>query len=164
MTGFALAVWAQSSGGSALVIRINPEAHLNPTSAQISFLVTNPGETVTSAPVTITAWVRSLPNQQIRLTAQPVNLTGPAGAIPPEAIQWNGATTSTTGGASAAVCTSGTFGPDGPRQLIYGWSQSGIAACTITFKLATDLAWPQGAYTGQVGFNLFAQYAVNFVH
>src|ERR1022692_4893876 len=100
MTGFALAVWAQSSGGSALVIRINSEAHLSPSSTRLSFLVTNPGEIATSTPVTITAWVRALPNQQIRLTAQPVNLTGPAGAIPLGTIAWNGTMTGTTGGAT----------------------------------------------------------------
>jgi hypothetical protein len=158
MTGFALAVWAQSSGGSALVIRINPEAHLNLSCAQLSFLVTNPGEIATSAPVTITAWVRALPNQQIRLTALPVNLAGPAGAIPPGTIAWNGTMTSPpTGGATAAACTSGSFGAGGPQQLISGWTQSGIARCTVTFTLATDAAWPQGAYSGQVDFSLLAQ-------
>jgi hypothetical protein len=80
ITGLTLALWAQNSG---LVVQVNPEAHLNPSTAQLSFAVTNPGETVVSAPVTITAWVRSLPNQQIQLTAQPVNLTGLNAAAPP---------------------------------------------------------------------------------
>jgi hypothetical protein len=158
MTGFALAVWAQSSGGSALVIRINPEAHLSPASTRLSFLVPNPAEIAISTPVTITAWVRALPNRQIRLTAQAVNLTGPVGAIPLGTIAWNGTMTSTpTGGAAAAACTSGSFGAGGPKKLISGWTRSGIAVCTVTFTLATDAAWPQGAYSGQVDFSLLAQ-------
>jgi hypothetical protein len=157
VTGCALAVRAQSSRGSALVVQVNPETHLNPSTTQLSFLVTNPGETVVSAPVTISAWVRALPNRQIRLTAQPVNLIGPAGAVPAGAITWNGAMASATEGATAAVCTSGSFGAGGPQQMISGWTQSGIAQCQVTFTLTTDAAWPQGTYSGQIDFSLLAR-------
>jgi hypothetical protein len=60
-------------------------------------------------------------------------------------------------GAAAAVCTGGSFGSGGPQQLIAGWTESGIATCTITFRLATDALWPPGTYSGRIEFSLLAQ-------
>lgn len=153
----ALALWAQNPGGSALLVQVNPEAHLDPPAAQLSFQVTEPGELAASQPVTITAWVRALPNQQIRLTAQPAALNGPGGAVPLSAVLWNGAMLGATGGATAAACTSGDFSSGQPGQMIAGWNQSGIAKCTVTFRLQTETGWPEGLYTGRVELSLLAQ-------
>jgi len=150
-------LWAQHSSGSGIAVQINHEAHLDPTTAQLSFRVMNSGEIAVSEPVTITAWVRSLPNQEILLTAELVTLNGPAGAAPPGAIRWSGVMEHATGGATAANCTSGKFGAGPPKPLITGWSQSGIAKCKVTFTLVTEAEWPQGIYTGQVVLKLIAQ-------
>jgi len=77
ITAFAIAVLAQNSGGSGIIIRINPETHLDSPVVQLSFAVVNPGQIALSKPVTVTAWVRSLDNQLIVLTALPVALIGP---------------------------------------------------------------------------------------
>jgi hypothetical protein len=153
----ALAVSAQSSGSSPLTVQVNPETHLDTPTASLSFTVNNPGQVVTSQPVTITAWVRALPNRQIHLTAQPEALSGPTGAVPAGAIRWNGTMSAATGGATAAACTSGDFSAGGPQQMIANWSQSGIATCTLTFGLVTDAAWPAGTYTGVIDLSVFAR-------
>lgn len=97
------AVQAQNAGSSGLVVQVNPEAHLSPSAATLGFQVTNPGDTVASQPVTVTAWVRSLPNQQIQLTARPVSLTGPSGSVALSALHWNGSVMQATGGGTAAA-------------------------------------------------------------
>ena len=153
----SVAVPAQSSGSVPLMVQVNPEARLETPMASLSFTVDNPGQIATSQPVTIAAFVRALPNQQIHLTAQPVALNGPAGAAPVAAIRWNGTMAAATGGATAAVCTSGDFSTGDPQQLIANWTQSGIARCTVTFGLATEAGWPAGAYTGVIGLSVFAQ-------
>ena len=145
--GLAFSALAQNS---ALVIQINPEAHLDPSTIQLTFPVTNPGEVVTSQPVTVTAWVRALPGQQIHLTAQMSGLTGPS-------LQWQSASGRATGGGTTAVCASGDFSSGQTQQLIQGWTQSGIATCTLTFSLATQSTWQPGTYTGSVALNLSAQ-------
>ena len=66
-----LILQAQNSSSSGLVIQVNPESHLDTPVASLLFQVNSPGEIAYSQPVTITAWVRALPNRQIRLTAQP---------------------------------------------------------------------------------------------
>lgn len=157
MLGLTLVLWAQQPGASALVLRIEPEAHLSPSSAAFSFAVNEPGETVLSAPISITAWVRALPNQQIQLAAQGIRLTGPAGAVPASAVTWSGVMANATAGARAAACTSGSFGATSPWQLIAGWTQSGIATCTVTFSLETAASWARGAYIGEAGFTLLTQ-------
>jgi len=133
--GYAIALPAQNQSGSALEVQVNPEAHLDTPVVPLSFQLDNPGDTVSNQPVTITAWVRSLPGQQIQLAAQVAALTGPSGAVP-------------------AVCTAGDFSAGGLQQLISGWTQSGIAKCTVTFALATGVQWPAGSYTGEVNLSL----------
>jgi hypothetical protein len=151
-SGLALVLWAQSSG--TLVIQVNPEAHLSPSMAVLSFQVTTPGETIASTPVTLTAWVRSLPGQEIRLSARAVSLAGPTGTVAADAIQWIGTMESATAGATAATCTTGGFDQAPLQQLISGWSQSGIARCRVIFSLATQADWPAGAYTAEINFDL----------
>ena len=152
-----VAVLAQSSANSPLMVQVNPEAVLDTPVATLSFTVDNPGQIATSRPVAVTALVRDLPSQQIHLTAQPAALSGPAGPVTSAAIRWSGAMTTATGGAAAAVCTSGDFSAGGPHQMIANWTQSGIATCTITFGLVTDAGWPAGTYTGVIDLSLSAQ-------
>jgi len=153
----AISVFTLSGAGSGLVVQINPEIHLDTPVVPLSFAVDNPGEIAVNQPVTITAWVRSLPDRQIRLTARTATLNGPAGAAPTGAIRWSGSMATATGGATTAVCTSGDFSAGGPQQLIGNWTQSGIAKCTVTFALATDSGWVPGAYTGEVDLSLSTQ-------
>jgi len=152
--GYAIALPAQNQSGSALEVQVNPEAHLDTPVVPLSFQLDNPGDTVSNQPVTITAWVRSLPGQQIQLAAQVAALTGHSGAVPASAIRWSGSMASATGGAVPAVCTAGDFSAGGLQQLISGWTQSGIAKCTVTFALATGVQWPAGSYTGEVNLSL----------
>jgi hypothetical protein len=148
---------ALNSASSALVIQVNPESHLDTPLASLFFQVNNPGEIVYSQPVTITAWVRALPNREIHLTAQPQSLTGPSGAAPPASLTWTAAMTNPTGGAAAASCIAGDFSNSGPQQLIANWTRSGIARCTVTFALATNATWAAGAYSGAVSLTLAAK-------
>jgi len=152
-----LTVTAVAAAGTGLMVQINPEAHLDTPVASVSFNVVNPGQLAYSQPITVTSWVRALPNQQIQLTAQPVALAGPNGAASTATIQWTGTMASATGGATTANCTSGNFGTGGAQQMIGNWSQSGIAKCTITFALATDASWPAGTYSGSINLSLSAQ-------
>jgi len=153
LMGALNALPAQSTG---LVIQINPEAHLNPSSIPLTFTVTSPGEVVVTQPVTVTAWVRALPGQQILLTGQIESLTGP-GSHSSTSISWGGAMGRSTGGAASASCTSGTVSGSSPQPFISGWNLSGIATCQVSFTLPTDTTWAPGTYTGQVMLNLFAQ-------
>ena len=127
----AFCAFALGAGGSALVIQINPEARLTPSSIPLSFAVTNPGQLTLSQSVNITAWVRSLPGQQILVTAQPISVSGPSGPLPPSSISWNGLMSTATGGATTALCTSGAFSGGPAQPLIANWNQSGIATCNL---------------------------------
>jgi len=151
--GFAVAAGAQQTG-SGLVVHIEPEAHLSPLSATLSFTVANPGGIVASDPVAVNAWVRALPGQQILVTALASDIVGPFGRIGRSALAWTGIMQTTTGGAATATCTSGSFEQDRLRQLISNWNQSGIARCTVVFSLTTQPSWPAGAYSGRVDFAL----------
>jgi hypothetical protein len=153
----ALILQAQNSANRGLVIQINPESHLDTPQASLSFQVNNPGEIVYSQPVTVTAWMRALPNRQIQLTAQPQSLAGPSDAAPVASLRWTATMSGATGGATAASCIGGDFGSSGPQQLIENWTQSGIAKCTVTFALATGATWPAGVYSGAVSLILTAK-------
>ncbi len=156
----AVSVFAQGSGGTGLVIRVVPEAHLDTPVATVTFPVANPGQVVYSQPITFTAWVRSLPNQQIQVNAQAVKIQAPDGSTPTgalSAIRWSGSMANATGGAATAVCTSGDFSTGQPQPLIGNWNQSGIAKCSVTFALATDPYWQTGNYTSEIDLSLLVQ-------
>jgi hypothetical protein len=57
LLGAVAAAFGQDSAGTGLVIRVNPEAHLSPSSANLTFLVTKAGEIVVGQPLTVNAWV-----------------------------------------------------------------------------------------------------------
>lgn len=152
ITGIPLAS-AQSTG---LVIKVNPEAHLDISTIPLSFTVNEPGEVVMSQPVTVTAWVRALPGQQIELTAAVDGLDGPV-SVPLTALTWSGAMGRATGGAVTANCTQGTFTEGASQSLISNWNQSGIATCTVSFSLKTDASWTAGTYSGHADLKLSAK-------
>jgi len=156
MACFGLALWG-NSGGSALQVEVKPEAHLYPSSAPLVFQVRVPGETAVSQAVPITAWVRSLAGEQIRLFAQAAFLTGPTGYVDPAAIRWTGSMQRALGGAKAAACTNGAVAAGLPQLLITGFNDSGIAVCGVSFALVTTPDWPSGTYTGRVDLALLIQ-------
>jgi hypothetical protein len=151
------AVAAANSAGTGLVVQVNPEAHLSPSSANLTFRVTQAGEIVAGQPFTVNAWVRALPGQEIRLIARVKSLTGPAGSVPVSSLRWSGSVAKATGGGAAASCTSGTFADSPAESLISGWMRSGIVACDLTFSLATDIGAPTGLYTAAIDLALAAQ-------
>jgi hypothetical protein len=146
----------QNSAGTGLVIQVNPEAHLSPATANLTFRVTQAGEVVAGQPLTVNAWVRSLPGQQIKLIAHVKSLMGPGGSVPVSSLRWSGALSKAAEGGVTASCTSGTFA-DGAESLISGWVRSGIVACDLTFSLATDTSVPTGIYTAEVDLALAAE-------
>jgi len=156
LTG-ATSVSPVSAQSTALVIQINPEAHLDPATIPLSFTVTTPGEVVANQPVTVTAWVRALPGRQIQLTSQIASLTGPDGSHSVTALSWNGIMGRATGGATSASCTSGAVSGNSPQSLISAWNLSGIATCKVSFSLATDASWPAGTYTGLAVLSVFTK-------
>ena len=157
LLGAVAAAFGQNSAGTSFVIHVNPEAHLSPSSANLTFQVTQAGETVTGSPLTVNAWVRSLPSRQIQLIAHVKSLTGPAGSVSVSLLRWTGSVSKATGGGVAASCTSGAFADDLAASLISGWMRSGIVACDLTFSLATDAGGPPGIYTAVVDLDLAAQ-------
>jgi hypothetical protein len=154
LAGSAILQQAQNGGSTGLAIRVMPESHIDPSSLELSFHVHSPGVTAESTPVKLYAWVRSLPNQQIRLTARPQLLTGPAGSAPLSAVRWIGDMERATGGAIAAACNSGAFSGQAPQLLISGWRQSGIAVCNVRFALAAESDWPAGIYNCRIDLSL----------
>jgi hypothetical protein len=152
-----LAAVSLTCGQTALVVRVNPEARLSPSSANLTFQVDQPGQAVVSQPVTVNAWVRAFPGQQIQLMARVVSLTGPAGNVPVSALQWNGSVSNATGGGATASCTSGSFADSGWLPLAAGWMQSGILSCSVTFSLVTGAQSPVGAYGAQIELSLAAR-------
>ena len=141
----AFGLWAQST---SLVIRIQPESHLSPSSIPLSFTVVRPGETIVSEPVEVTGWVRSLPGQSIQLTVQTA-LTGPAGTVSGSRLSWTATQGRATGGGLTSTCTRGSFTGGAIQSLISGWSESGIATCNVSFALTTASDWPTGTYSGR---------------
>ena len=115
------------------------------------------GNIVAAQPLTVNAWVRALPGQQIQLLARVKSLTGPAGNVPASSLRWSGSMAKATGGGVAASCTSGTFADSLAESLISGWTRSGIVACDLTFSLATDIGAPTGIYTTEIDLALAAQ-------
>ena len=154
LTGAASILSAQNTG---LTINVSPEAHLNVTSLPISFTVATPGEVAVSQPVTVSAWVRNLPGQQIQLMAQLDGLTGPSKDVQVSNVSWSGNMDRATGGATVSHCTAGSFAAGSAQSLIAGWNASGIASCSVTFTVKTDASWAPGSYTGHADLKLLVQ-------
>jgi hypothetical protein len=154
----AARVGAQRSATTILVVRVAPEAHLNPSQVTLHFRVSTDGASdITAQTETVAAWVRALPGQRIRLTAGPAILTGPAGAVPGSLIRWSGSAARATSGGQSATCTSGSFEGTAAQDLVAGWQRSGTLTCAVTFSLSDPRSWPPGAYAGVVDLALRAE-------
>jgi len=149
---------AQRSGTATLVLRVNPEARLDPQQVTLNFRVSADGTSdVTSQTTSVGALVRALPGQQIRVTAQLVSLNGPDGPVPVTAVGWAGSTTRATAGGQAATCSSGTFQAGVTQDLVLGWQRSGILTCAVNFALAAPRDLPPGLYSGIVNLAVDTQ-------
>jgi hypothetical protein len=146
---------AQRSGNTTLVVRVTPEAHLMPSQVGLRFR-TSPGGVgdITSQTATISAWVRAVPGQHIRLTASLAQLSDATGAVFSQAVRWNGTPIQATGGGQTAICTNGTLQSGSTQDLIAGWQRSGTLSCAVSFGLSDPQGLPAGSYTGRVDLNL----------
>jgi len=148
-------LFGQERASAAMVVRVDPEARIQPTQVTLNFRVAEDGTAdLASQSAQISAWVRALPNQRIRITATLDDFVGPAGAVPASSIWWSGTVTRASLGGREATLTSGSFGGGMEQDLIAGWQRSGTLACTVTFSLADRRALPPGTYTGAVRFAL----------
>jgi len=146
---------AQTSGTAMLLLRVGPEARLDPQQIALNFRVSADGDAdVTTQATNVIAWVRSLPGQQIRITAQLVSLQGPGGPMSAVAIRWAGSKARATAGGQGATCSSGTFEPGVIRDLVAGWQQSGILTCTVKFELTASPNLYPGLYSGTLNLAL----------
>jgi hypothetical protein len=156
LMGFgSLAVLAQRTATTTLMVRVSPEAHLNPTQIQLHYQISADGSSdLISQTERIAAWVRVPPGQQIRLTARFAPLVGPQGALSDAVIGWTGASIHSTHGGQEATCTGGTAVVDSSHDMISGWHRSGTVTCAVTFVLASARMLPPGRYTADVDLNL----------
>ena len=154
----AIRAGAQRTGSTTLLLRVSPEAHLNPERIALRFTVTADGLGESARQTeNIAAWVRALPGQRIRLIARMASLSGPSGAIPSGAVRWNGANQMASGGGQAASCASGSFAGGATQDLVDAWRTSGTLTCAVTFSLADPRSLPAGAYVGSVDLTLRAE-------
>jgi hypothetical protein len=134
---------------------VGPEARLDPRQITLNFRVSANGDTdVTSQVTNVLAWVRTLPVQQIRVTAQFVSFHGPGGPMPAVAVRWAGSKVRATAGGHVATCSSGTFEPGAIQDLVLGWQRSGILACAVKFELTAPRNLSPGPYSGTVNLAL----------
>jgi hypothetical protein len=151
-------VGAQRTGSTTLVLRVSPEAHLNPGQVTLRFMVTADGlGEITSQTEAISAWVRALPGQRIRLIARMAGLSGPSGTVPGEAVRWSGASQRATGGGQSATCSAGSFAGGATQDLVAAWQVSGTLTCAVTFSMGDPRSLPPGVYTGAVDLTLRAE-------
>jgi hypothetical protein len=143
----------QHGASTVLVVQVMPEARIEPGQIALAFRVAD--RVVQTA--NVAAWVRSLPNQQIRVFARLATLQGPNGPVPVTAVSWKGAVAQSTAGGNQASCTSGAFAAGQAQDLALGWRKSGTLTCTIAFALVESSNLPPGLYSGTVELSLAAQ-------
>jgi hypothetical protein len=143
----------QRGASTTLVVRVMPEARIDPSRIALEFRV---ADTVVQT-VNVAAWVRSLPNQQIRVSARLEKLEGPNGPVPVTAVSWTGAVAHATAGGNQARCTSDAFAAGQSQDLTLGWRQSGTLTCTFAFRLAESNNLAPGLYSGTVDLSVTTQ-------
>ena len=148
----------QRAGGTALAVSVGPEARLSQPQVVIRFVVSadGAGDVVTQSAV-VGAWVRSLPEQQIRLTARTGEVQGPGGPVRGTAIRWSGTLAGATGGGQSAACASGSLVSEARQDLVSGWSRSGTLSCSLNFELVNPRDLQPGVYTAIVDLDLRAE-------
>lgn len=162
--GLALVVWpvlkslAQNSGSTTMVLRVSPEARVDPQQIALSFFVSpDAAADVTNVPAQMVARVRALSGQSIRITALLPGLDGPSGPVSAGAVGWAGAVGAATGGARQATCTSGVFASGVAQDLVAGWQTSGMLICALNLQLLQPRTLPPGAYSGVVSVTVATQ-------
>jgi len=130
-----------------------PEARIEPGQIALEFRVAD--RVVQTA--NVAAWVRALPNQQIRILARLAKLQGPNGPAPVTAVTWTGAVARSTAGGNQANCASGAFAAGQTQDLALGWRQSGALTCTFAFTLVEPGKLSPGLYSGTVDLSLSVQ-------
>jgi len=149
---------AQRVANTNLVVRVEPEARIDPQQVPLHFQVSADGtsDVITQATV-VTAKVRALPGQRIRVMALLTNLAGPVGPVASTALRWTGSVVSATAGASQATCSGGAFTNAAAQDVAQGWSRSGTLSCAMNFELTGARTLAPGAYSGLVNFTVGAQ-------
>ncbi len=151
----SLSAQSAITGGTALVVRILPEARLNPQSITVSIRVDESGAVVAQS-ATLHAWIRAVPGHPIQFVARTSQVSGPSGFLPPASLRWEGVAQAASGGGEAAQCTSGAF--SGTSDLLAsGWGRSGTLTCQVRFSLNGSTRPAPGVYTAQVDLALYAQ-------
>jgi hypothetical protein len=142
---------AQQTATTTLQVQIQAEAHLAPHQISLRFRVSPDGSSdVTRQTESIAAWVRALPGQRIRLQANVLSVTGPNGPISPAELHWNGSLLRASVGIQSPTCTSGTFEPGQPMDLVSNWTRSASLTCVETFTLVPPATRPPGLYIGTI--------------
>jgi hypothetical protein len=146
-----LYLYAQQTVTTTLQVRIQAEAHVAPQRISLRFRVSPDGlSDVASQTESITAWVRALPGQRIRLEADVLALAGPNGPIAPAALRWSGSVLRASPGARGAACTAGTLDSGHRMDLISDWTLSGSMTCAVTFSVVSPRTLPPGPYMGTI--------------
>lgn len=152
----SVAAWTQQN--TNLVVRVEPEARLEPEQVALRFIVSADGKSdITSQSATIGAWVRSLPGRRIGLTMRLDRLDGPEGVLADRPLRWTGSVLNASAGARQAKCSDGSFASASVQDLVQGWDTSGILSCGATFELAGARSLAPGVYSGLVRFTITGQ-------
>lgn len=148
----------QHSGPTSLLVRVEPVARIDPQQVVLHFRKSADGSSdLTTQAASVTAWVRALPGQRIRVAARLVDLEGPNGPIAISALRWTGQLVSATAGARQAACSSGGFGGEDAQDLVEGWERSGVLTCSVNFELTGARNLSPGLYRGLVKLSLGTQ-------
>jgi len=156
LTALALAA-QQRSGGTALAIRVNPEARLAPAQVTLQFRVAAGGSaSVITQTALIEAWMRPALHQQVHLAARLKEFNGPSGPAA-AAISFRGDVAGAAGGGQTALCAGGSFRVGSQLDLATGWDRAGKLACSVSFSLTGASNLPPVDYSGTVDLTLSAQ-------
>jgi hypothetical protein len=141
---FFVVAGAVQNPTTTLVVQVAPEAHVNPPQTTLSFVVSPDGAgDITTKTVALSAWVRALRGQPIRLTATQI------GSIP---VTWKGTAIQSTAGGRQAACTSGSFAGSSTQDLSSNWQTSGTLQCQVSFSLSDPRRLLPGTYTTTLVF------------
>lgn len=149
IAGSVLVLWpasegtAQHTATTSLVLRVGPEARLDPQQVALTFRVSADGSSdVTTVSAVVAARARTAPGQSLRVTARLLNLDAQ--------VQWTSSILSAAGGGQQASCSSGVLAPGATQDLVTGWQSSGLVTCSVNFQLVDPRSLAPGVYAGIV--------------
>ena len=138
------AALAQQRPSTVLVVRVAPEAHVNPPQVTLNFQVSaDPTASITTQTVALSAWVRAQAGRPIRLTGTL------AGSTP---VVWTGSVAQASAGGRQAGCTTGSFSSSPTQDLASNWQTSGTLTCLLTFSLPDPQNLAPGSYSATLTF------------